>query len=107
MVVRFSPDGASSSPRRGGLVKVFDSLTDTTPSIYADLRTNVHNYWDRGLLGMALDPQFPADPNLYVLYTHDAAIGGTAPLGDGGRDRARTRRAATSTGASSRGASRA
>ena len=79
MVVRFSPDGRVFVAEKSGLVKVFDSLTDTTPSTYADLRTKVHNYWDRGLLGMALDPQFPADPNLYVLYTHDAAIGGTAP----------------------------
>ena len=79
MVVRFSPDGRVFVAEKSGLVKVFDSLTDTTPSIYADLRTKVHNYWDRGLLGMALDPQFPADPYIYVLYTHDAAIGGTAP----------------------------
>ena len=79
MVVRFSPDGRVFVAEKSGLVKVFDSLADSTPSTYADLRTQVHNYWDRGLLGMALDPQFPADPNLYVLYTHDAAIGGTAP----------------------------
>ena len=79
MVVRFSPDGRVFVAEKSGLVKVFDSLSDPTPSTYADLRTKVHNYWDRGLLGMALDPQFPADPYIYVLYTHDAAIGGTAP----------------------------
>ena len=28
----------------------------TTPTVFADLRTNVHNFWDRGLLGLALDP---------------------------------------------------
>ena len=28
---------------------------------------------------MALDPDFPANPYVYVLYTHDAEIGGTAP----------------------------
>ena len=39
-----------------GIIKVFDSLTDTTPEVFADLRTNVHNYADRGLLGLALDP---------------------------------------------------
>ena len=39
----------------------------------------MHNFWDRGLLGLALDPDFPADPYVYVLYTYDAAIGGTAP----------------------------
>ena len=39
----------------------------------------MHNFWDRGLLGLALDPNFPTDPYVYVLYTYDAAIGGTAP----------------------------
>ena len=42
-------------------------------------RHPVHNFWDRGLLGMALHPNFPTTPYVYVLYTHDAAIGGTAP----------------------------
>ena len=37
-----------------------------------------HN-WDRGLLGLAIDPDFPAKPFIYVLYTYDAPIGGTAP----------------------------
>ncbi|MGH2635976.1 MAG: PQQ-dependent sugar dehydrogenase, partial [Actinomycetota bacterium] len=78
-VVRFSPDGRIFVAEKSGLVKVFDNQADTTPSTYADLRTKVHNFWDRGLLGMALDPQFPADPFVYVLYTHDAAIGATAP----------------------------
>jgi Ca2+-binding RTX toxin-like protein/glucose/arabinose dehydrogenase len=79
MTVRFSPDGRVFVAEKSGLIKVFSSLSDSTPSTYADLRTNVHNYWDRGLLGMTLDPQFPSDPYVYVLYTHDAAIGGTAP----------------------------
>ena len=39
----------------------------------------MHNYWDRGLLGLALDPSFPARPYVYVLYTFDGPIGGTAP----------------------------
>jgi glucose/arabinose dehydrogenase len=64
---------------KGGRIKVFDSLTDTTPTTFADLSTKVHNFWDRGMLGMTLAPNFPADPYVYVLYTHDAAIGGTAP----------------------------
>jgi glucose/arabinose dehydrogenase len=77
--VEFASDGRVFVAEKSGLIKVFDSLTDTTPTIFADLRTNVHNFWDRGLLGMALDPTFPARPYVYVLYTHDAAIGGTAP----------------------------
>ncbi len=78
-VVVFSPDGRVFVGEKSGLIKVFDSLTDTTPTIFADLRTNVHNFWDRGLLGMVLHPNFPATPYVYVLYTYDAAIGGTAP----------------------------
>ena len=72
---------------KSGLIKVFDSLSDTTPTVFADLRTNVHNFWDRGLLGLALHPNFPTQPYVYVLYTHDAPIGGTAPRwGRRGRD---------------------
>src|SRR5215203_1924261 len=79
MVFRFAVDGRIFVGEKSGLIKVFDNLSDTTPTIFADLRTNVHNFWDRGLLGMELSPQFPTDPSVYVLYTHDAAIGGTAP----------------------------
>jgi len=77
--IRFSPDGRVFVAEKSGLIKVFDSLTDSQPDVFADLRTEVHNYWDRGLLGLALDPNFPNSPYVYVLYTYDAAIGGTAP----------------------------
>jgi glucose/arabinose dehydrogenase len=77
--VRFSPDGRVFVAEKSGLIKVFSGLSDTTPEVYADLRRQVHDYWDRGLLGMALDPSFPTKSSIYVLYTHDAPIGGTAP----------------------------
>src|SRR5437016_3980314 len=76
---KFAPDGRVFVAEKSGLIKVFDSLTDPTPTIFADLRTNVMNYWDRGLLGLALDPNFPSTPYVYVLYTLDAAPGGTPP----------------------------
>ncbi|MDQ3849208.1 MAG: PQQ-dependent sugar dehydrogenase [Actinomycetota bacterium] len=76
---RFAPDGRVFVAEKSGLIMVFDSLADTTPTRFADLRTQVHNFHDRGLLGLALDPSFPAKPYVYVLYTYDAAIGGTAP----------------------------
>ncbi|HET9793469.1 MAG TPA: PQQ-dependent sugar dehydrogenase [Thermoanaerobaculia bacterium] len=79
-VVRFSPDGRIFVAEKSGVIKVFSSLTATTPTIFADLTTNVDNYWDRGLLGMALDPNFPTSPYVYVLYAYDAPIGGTAPV---------------------------
>ena len=60
-VVRFAADGRVFVAEKRGVIKVFDSLTDPTPDVFADLNVNVHNFWDRGLLGMALDPNFPAD----------------------------------------------
>ena len=78
-VVAFSPDGRVFVGEKSGLIKVFDNLSDPTPSVFADLRTNVYNNSDRGLIGLALDPSFPTHPYVYVLYSYDAAIGGTAP----------------------------
>jgi glucose/arabinose dehydrogenase/PKD repeat protein len=69
--VRFASDGRVFVAEKSGLIKVFASLTATTPTIFADLRTNVHNFWDRGLLGLELDPNFPTTPYVYVLYTLD------------------------------------
>jgi glucose/arabinose dehydrogenase len=77
--VRFAPDGRVFVAEKRGVIKVFDSLTDTTPDVFADLNVNVYNFWDRGLLGMALAPNFPANPSVYVLYTYDHMLGSTAP----------------------------
>jgi glucose/arabinose dehydrogenase len=77
--VRFAPDGRVFVAEKRGVIKVFDNLTDTTPVVFADLNVNVYNFWDRGLLGMALAPNFPASPYLYVLYTYDHVLGSTAP----------------------------
>src|SRR5499427_5989663 len=78
-VVQFAPDGRIFVGQKNGVIKVFQSLTDTNPVTVADLSGEVDDYWDRGLLGLALDPNFPASPYIYVLYTYDAPIGGTAP----------------------------
>jgi glucose/arabinose dehydrogenase/PKD repeat protein len=77
--VEFSEDGRIFVAEKSGMIKVFDNLSDRQPTIFADLRTKVHNYWDRGLLGLALDPGFPAKPYVYALYTHDAPSGESAP----------------------------
>ncbi|MDP8927611.1 MAG: PQQ-dependent sugar dehydrogenase [Actinomycetota bacterium] len=77
--VRFASDGRVFVAEKSGLIKVFDDLSDATATVVADLRTQVHNFWDRGLLGLAVDPGFPARPYLYALYAHDAEIGGGAP----------------------------
>ncbi len=77
--VAFAPDGRMFVAEKSGLSKLFDAPGDPTPVIFANLRTNVHNFWDRGLATLALHPAFPAQPYVYVGYTLDAAIGGTPP----------------------------
>jgi glucose/arabinose dehydrogenase/PKD repeat protein len=77
--IRFSPDGRVFVAEKRGLVKVFASLSATTPTVFADLRSEVDDYWDRGMVGLELDPDFPTKPYVYVSYTFDAPIGGTAP----------------------------
>jgi len=78
-VVRFASDGRVFVAERDGRIKVFDNLSDTTATVFADLSTNVHAYWDRGLLGMALHPNFPATPYVYVAYSYDHQLGSPSP----------------------------
>ena len=79
-VVRFADDGRVFVAEHSGLVKEFSNLGDNSPQVVADLRRQVYSFWDRGLLGFALDPDFVANQRVYVLYAHDAPIGGTAPF---------------------------
>ena len=79
--VRFARDGRVFVAEQRGIVRVFPRVDAplSQSAVFADLRTQVFNNWDRGLLGLALDPSFPAKPYVYVSYTLDALPGGTAP----------------------------
>ena len=77
--VAFSPDGRIFVAEKRGIIKVYQSLSDTAPTQFADLRTDVYNLWDRGLEGITLDPGFPGTPYVYAIYTRDALPGGNSP----------------------------
>jgi glucose/arabinose dehydrogenase len=79
-VVQFASDGSIVVAEKGGQIWSYSSLSDTHPTLVADLSTSVDDYWDRGLLGMALPPNYPADNHIYVLYARDAPLGGTPPV---------------------------
>ena len=72
---RFAPDGHVYVAEKDGVVKVFDNLNDTTATVFADLRTEIYSYVDRGLLSLEVDPQFPTRPYIYVLYSYDHVLG--------------------------------
>ncbi len=85
--VEFAPDGRLFVAEKRGVVKLFDGPGDPTPTVLADLRTKVFNGWDRGLLGLAIAPDFATDRAVYVLYTLDRKPGGTVPSwGKAGQD---------------------
>lgn len=77
--IHFANDGRVFITEKSGLILVYSSMTATKYTVFADLRPEVDDYWDRGLLSMALDPKFPTNPYVYVYYAFDAPIGGTAP----------------------------
>ncbi len=76
---RFAPDGRVFVAEKSGRILAYDGVDDVDETLVADLRQEVYNYSDRGLLGLAVDPQFPARPYLYAMYTRDALPGGAAP----------------------------
>lgn len=77
---RFAADGRVFVAEKPGKILVFENLADTEPEVFADLRTDVYESGDRGLLGMALDPEFSEGrPYVYALYTYDHILGDPAP----------------------------
>jgi glucose/arabinose dehydrogenase len=77
--IAFAKDGRIFVAEQAGKIEVYQSLHDRKPTLFADLSTDVNSMWERGLLGLALAPNFPKDPYVYVLYTRDALLGGHSP----------------------------
>lgn len=69
--VRFAPDGRIFIAEKAGRVKVFNALNAPTFDTPVDVTATTMDYWDRGLLGLAVHPAFPSTPYIYILYTHD------------------------------------
>ncbi len=90
--IQFAPDGKVFVAEKAGRIYRYDSISDPTAHLVADLRTEVYDYWDKGLLGLAIDPNFgPARPFLYVQYSYDHMLGDASPAprwgpGDGTND---------------------
>ena len=69
--VRFASDGSVWVTQKNGKIMRYSSLSATTPTVFADLSAEVNQYWDHGMMGLALAPNFPTDPSIYVLYSYD------------------------------------
>lgn len=73
--MRFLPDGRLLLLQKKGRIQVVDVLADTvSAATYMDLTDPAHTdglqfTQERGLLDIAIDPDFPASPYIYLLYT--------------------------------------
>jgi Glucose/sorbosone dehydrogenases len=65
--IRFLPDGALLVTERSGRILRIDQATGAVKELG---RLPVAHVGEGGLLGMALDPDFPTRPYLYVMYTY-------------------------------------
>lgn len=68
-------DGRVLVLQKDGRLKLFDSFSDTTSVTVLDLQQQVHNYVDRGALGMTIDPDFASNGYVYVLFSYNYRLG--------------------------------
>jgi glucose/arabinose dehydrogenase len=71
----FAPDERVFVATKPGEILVYENLDDPSPEVFADLRGDVYDNGDRGLLGLALDPNFENNGYVYALYTWDHKLG--------------------------------
>jgi glucose/arabinose dehydrogenase len=59
-----------------GRIKAFvNDAAVTSTRLYIDIVSRVRSGGEMGLLGMAFHPAYPADPRVYLSYTHESSSG--------------------------------
>ena len=71
--IALTGDGRLFVSEQRGEVWVVDG--DGPPIQFIDLSDEINGQWDRGLLGLALDPDFLNNRHVYLLYTVDPVFG--------------------------------
>lgn len=81
-VVRFAPDGQVFVATKSGRILRFDNIQDATADTFADLSPQVFDAWDRGLIGMTLDPRWEDGEHqyVYVSYSYDKPVNDPRPV---------------------------
>ena len=65
----YADDGRIFVTEKAGLVKIVENGQVT--STFIDINAEVNSYWDRGLMGIALDPDFAENGWVYLSYSVD------------------------------------
>src|SRR5215212_3427208 len=66
----WTPDGRMLVIEKDGHLKVVNPGSSSATTIL-DISGRVNSYWDRGLLGIAVDSSFATNRFIYLLYTYD------------------------------------
>lgn len=64
------PDGRFLITEKAGVVRVYENGA-LLPTPMLDIRDRVNSAHDRGLMSLAVDPEFAANGFIYLLYTYD------------------------------------
>src|SRR5262245_3889751 len=66
--IAFAPDGRLVITLKSGIVRVYQNGT-LLPTPFIDISAQTSDSNDRGLLGVAVHPDFPHTPYVYLLFT--------------------------------------
>jgi glucose/arabinose dehydrogenase len=83
--IDWATDGRAFVALKYGVVRVIEN-GHLLPTPFIDISDEVNNYWDRGLLGIALHPSYPITPYVYLLYVYDPPELTGAPFDADGPD---------------------
>ncbi len=64
------PDGRVLIAEKAGTVRILKGGT-LLPTPFIDFRSQVNDYWDHGLIGIAADKDFAQNGYVYLLYTYE------------------------------------
>jgi glucose/arabinose dehydrogenase len=78
--IAWAPDGRAFVTEKGGRIRVITAAGNLKAAPLLDIRSRVNQLQDRGLLGIAVSPDFATDRQLYYAYTYDLAP--STPDGD-------------------------
>ena len=67
----FLPDGRLLVTEKRGRIKIVDPANPTSSTTVLNIQTIVNTAADRGLIGLAVDPDFATTERVFIAYTYD------------------------------------
>jgi glucose/arabinose dehydrogenase len=72
--IAFLPDGRLLIAEKDGVVRIVKNGS-LLPTPFISITSQVNDYWDRGLVGIAVDPAFSSNGYVYLYYAYEHNAG--------------------------------